>query len=194
MGHSTETVQLEQELMCLFHETTYRVVKTPCRGKYRGYNDYSLEFGSGRRIFISVGWRNYLPKLRENLDHIQYFRAHQAENTARVKAFLAAHDTPFRDAAVEIVPYDGSNDLTVYAVVILTHQSGVKIRYRTTNLHYVLVSGDNKMDSFDGCWLTCCKTPAEKWLTAKYMTPTHLKKSPPNVPSTGKRRWPDETL
>lgn len=151
MGHSTETVQLEQELMCLFHETTYRVVKTPCRGKYRGYNDYSLEFGSGRRIFISVGWRNYLPKLRENLDHIQYFRAHQAENTARVKAFLAAHDTPFRDAAVEIVPYDGSNDLTVYAVVILTHQSGVKIRYRTTNLHYVLVSGDNKMDSFDGC-------------------------------------------
>ena len=51
MGRSVEAIQLEQELTRLFHETTYRVVKTPCRGKYRGYNDYSLEFGSGRRIF-----------------------------------------------------------------------------------------------------------------------------------------------
>lgn len=151
MGRSAEAVQLEQELTRLFHETTYRVVKTPCRGKYRGYNDYSLEFGSGRRIFISVGWQNYLPKLREHLGYIKYFREHQAENTARVKAVLAAHDTPFCDAAVEIVPYDGTNDLNVYAVVILTHQSGLKIRYRTTNLHYVLVNGDNIMDTFDSC-------------------------------------------
>lgn len=151
MGRSIEAAQLEQELMRLFHETAYRVVKKPCRGKYRGYNDYFLEFGSGRTIYISTGWRNYLPKLREHLGYIRYFRAHQAENTARVKAALAAHNAPFCDAAVEIVPYDGKNDLTLYAVVILTHQSGIKIRYRTTNLHYVLVNGDNRMDTFDSC-------------------------------------------
>lgn len=151
MSRSAEITQLEQEMTRLFHERTYRVVKTPCRGKYRGSSDYSLEFGSGRRIFISMGWRNYLPKLRERLGYIRYFREHQAENTARVKAFLAAHDTPFCDAAIEIVPYDGTNDLNVYAVVILTHQSGIRIRYRTTNLHYVLVSGDNIMDTFDSC-------------------------------------------
>ena len=32
MGRSIEAVQLEQELTHLFHETTYRVVKHPCRG------------------------------------------------------------------------------------------------------------------------------------------------------------------
>ena len=151
MVRSVEAIQMEQELTRLFHETTYRVVKTPCRGKYRGYNDYSLEFGSGRRIFISVGWQNYLPKLREHLGYIRYFREHQAENTARVKAVLAAHDTPFCDAAVEIVPYDGTKDLNVYAVVILTHQNGLKIRYRTTTLHSVLVNGEKIMDTFDSC-------------------------------------------
>lgn len=52
---------------------------------------------------------------------------------------------------MEIVPYDGTKDLNVYAVVILTYQNGLKIRYRTTNLHYVLVNGDNIMDTFDSC-------------------------------------------
>ena len=41
MGRSAEAVQLEKELTRLFYETTYRVVKTPCRGKYRGYNAVS---------------------------------------------------------------------------------------------------------------------------------------------------------
>lgn len=47
--------------------------------------------------------------------------------------------------------YDGTNDLCVYAVVILTHQSGVKIRYRTTNMHYFLVGGDNGWFTFEKC-------------------------------------------
>ena len=147
MNSKQDAAQMEAELQLLFGETSYRVERTPCRGKYRGHNDYTLVFGSGRRLYIGLDARNYLPGLRENLDQIRYFREHQAENTAKVKAVLATHNTPFCDAAVEIVPYDGTNDLNVYAVVILTHQSGIKIRYRTTNLHYVLVSGDNIMDT-----------------------------------------------
>ena len=108
-------------------------------------------FGSGRELYIGIDQRNYVPKLREQLGYIQYFREHQAENTEKIKAFLAAHDTPYCDAALEIVPYDGSKDLCVYAVVILTHESGLKIRYRTTNMHYFLVGGDNGWYTFEEC-------------------------------------------
>lgn len=127
------------------------MVRKPCRGKYRGHNDYSIVFGSGRELYIGIDQRNYVPKLREQLGYIQYFREHQAENTEKIKAFLAAHDTPYCDAALEIVPYDGSKDLCVYAVVILTHESGLKIRYRTTNMHYFLVGGDNGWYTFEEC-------------------------------------------
>ena len=92
-----------------------------------------------------------MPKLKEQLGYIQYFREHQAENTEKIKAFLAAHDTPYCDATLEIVPYDGSKDLCVYAVVILTHEGGLKIRYRTTNMHYYLVGGDNGWYTFEEC-------------------------------------------
>lgn len=146
-----EAKPLEEAIQRLFGETSYQVIRTPCRGKYRGHSDYSLEFGSGRRLYIGIDQRNYVPKLREHLGYIRYFREHQAENTEKIKAVLASNDTPYRDAALEIVPYDGTMDLNVYAVVILTHQSGLKIRYRTTNLHYVLVAGDNIMNTFDSC-------------------------------------------
>lgn len=147
----TDALVLERTLQRLFGEQTYRVEKTPCRGKFRGHNDYSIVFGSGRKLFIGQDQRNYLSGLRKQVGLIQYFRDHQAENTEKIKAVLASNDTPYRDAALEIVPYDGTMDLNVYAVVILTHQSGLKIRYRTTNLHYVLVAGDNIMDTFDRC-------------------------------------------
>jgi hypothetical protein len=64
---------------------------------------------------------------------------------------LAAHDTPFCDVAVDISPYPGTNDLVVYGVVVLTHQSGTKLMYRETNMHYFLVSGDRDWHPFDEC-------------------------------------------
>ena len=64
---------------------------------------------------------------------------------------LAAHDTPFCDVAVDISPYPGTNDLVVYGVVVLTHQSGTKLMYRETNMHYVLVCGDRDWHPFDEC-------------------------------------------
>lgn len=48
-------------------------------------------------------------------------------------------------------PTTGPKDLCVYAVVILTHESGLKIRYRTTNMHYFLVGGDNGWYTFEEC-------------------------------------------
>ncbi len=41
-----EAKQLEAELTRLFGETSYRVEKRACRGKYRGHNDYSLVWTS----------------------------------------------------------------------------------------------------------------------------------------------------
>ncbi|WP_270513757.1 hypothetical protein, partial [Flavonifractor plautii] len=103
---------------------------------------YSIVFGSGRKLFIGQDQRNYLNDLRKQIGLIQHFRDHQAENTEKIKAVLAAHDTPFCDVAVDISPYPGTNDLVVYGVVVLTHQSGTKLMYRETNMHYFLVSGD----------------------------------------------------
>ena len=36
-------------------------------------------------------------------------------------------------------------------MVILTQQSGIKLVYRETNMHYFLVSGDQGWHSFDAC-------------------------------------------
>ena len=145
-------------------------------------------FGSGRELYIGIDQRNYVPKLREQLGYIQYFREHQAENTEKIKAFLAAHDTPYCDAALEIVPYDGSKDLCVYAVVILTHESGLKIRYRTTNMHYFLVGGDN------GWYTICCKIPVEKCPTAPRMTRPNFNAGKKNAWHANRRICLDEAL
>ena len=59
----SETLLLERTLQRLFGETSYHVEKTPCRGKFRGHNDYSIVFGSGRKLFIGQDQRNYLNDL-----------------------------------------------------------------------------------------------------------------------------------
>jgi len=40
-----ETRLLEWTLQRLFGETSYHVERSPCRGKFRGHNDYSIEIG-----------------------------------------------------------------------------------------------------------------------------------------------------
>lgn len=37
------------------------------------------------------------------------------------------------------------------SMVVLTHQSGTKLMYRETNMHYFLVSGDRDWHPFDEC-------------------------------------------
>ncbi len=98
-----EVKHFEADLTRLFGETSYQVEKRPCRGKYRGHNDYSLVFGSGRTLYIGIDRRNYIRGLREHLEHIRYFRNHQAEYTQKVRAAVLANDTPFADAAVDIM-------------------------------------------------------------------------------------------
>ena len=69
----SETLRLERTLQRLFGETSYHVEKTPCRGKFRGHNDYSIVFGSGRKLFIGQdkqsgyenGRRQLLPDQRQ---------------------------------------------------------------------------------------------------------------------------------
>lgn len=142
---------LELELQTLFGEDSYRLERRPCTGKYRGHTDYSLVFGSGRRLYIGLDQRNYLNSLSSHLRDIRYFRAHQEENTRRINAVLATHDTPFCRAQVEIVPYDGTIDLTFYAVVILYTRCGVRFVYRTSTMHGFLVGYDAPCFAFEGC-------------------------------------------
>ncbi len=141
MRQKEKIPQMEREITRLFGESSYRVERRTCSGKYRGHNDYFLIFGSGRRLYIGLDLRNYAGKLREALEHIRNFRAKQSENAERLKAVLSENNTPFRDASVEIRPYDDAPDLFVYAVVILTAENGARFIYRETSMHYYLVGG-----------------------------------------------------
>ena len=51
---------LELELQELFGEDSYQLERKPCTGKYCGHWDYTLVFGSGRRLYIGLDQRNYL--------------------------------------------------------------------------------------------------------------------------------------
>ncbi|MEH2938371.1 hypothetical protein [Lawsonibacter sp. JLR.KK007] len=95
---------LELELQTLFGEDSYQLEQRPCTGKYRGHTDYTLVFGSGRRLYIGLDQRNYLNSLWDQLRAIRHFRAHQTENTRRINAVLSAHDTPFCRAEVRSSP------------------------------------------------------------------------------------------
>lgn len=97
---------LELELQELFGEDSYQVEHRPCTGKYCGHWDYTLVFGSGRRLYIGLDRRNYINSLHDHLRAIRHFRAHQEENSRRISAVLTAYDTPFCRAEAEILPYD----------------------------------------------------------------------------------------
>ena len=142
---------IEQELTSLFGEESYRLERRPCTGKYRGHTDYTLVFGSGRRLYIGLDQRNYLNSLHDHLRVIRYFRAHQEENTQRINAALAAHNTPFCRGEVEIMPYDDTSNLTLYAVVVLHTSCGARLVYRTTNMHGCLVGYKAPCFDFDIC-------------------------------------------
>lgn len=142
---------LELELQKLFGENSYRLERRSCTGKYLGHTDYTLVFGSGRRLYIGLDKRNYLNNLHDHLRAIRHFRAHQAENTQRINAVLSAHNTPFCRGEAAIMPYDDTNDLTLYAVVILSTRCGVRFVYRTTYMHGCLVGYEGPCFGFDQC-------------------------------------------
>ena len=142
---------LEEELRNLFGETTCHLERKSCGGKYAGHTDYTLVFGSGRRLYIGLDKRNYLNSLWDRLRAMRHFRAHQAENSERIQAALLAHDTPFCKAEVEILPYEGTSDLTLYAVVVLSTDRGVRFVYRNPMMHGFLVGYDGLPFDFDFC-------------------------------------------
>lgn len=142
---------LELELQSLFGETSYQLERRPCTGKYHGHTDYSLIFGSGRKLYVGLDQRNYINNLWEHLRAIRHFRAHQAENSQRINAVLSEHDTPFCRAEVEIVPYDGISNLTLYAAVVLSTNCGARFVYRTFTMHGFLVGYDGPCFAFEDC-------------------------------------------
>ena len=142
---------LELELQELFGEDSYQVEHRPCTGKYCGHWDYTLVFGSGRRLYIGLDRQNYINSLHDHLRAIRHFRAHQEENSRRISAVLTAYDTPFCRAEAEILPYDDTLSLTLYAVVVLYTLCGVRFVYRTTNMHSYLVGYNAPCFAFDNC-------------------------------------------
>jgi len=143
--------QMEQELTELFGETTYRLERSPCRGKYRGHFDYTLVFGSGRRLYIGLDKRNYTRGLTEQLEHIRHFRAHQQENDKWIKETVLQCSNLVTDVYTDIVPYDGTKDLAVYAAVILVMKNGAKLLYRTSTMHWFLVGMQAEWCSCESC-------------------------------------------
>ncbi len=178
MYSKKEALPLELELQKLFGERTYYVTRTPCRGKYHGHNDYSIVFGSGRKLYVGIDQRNYVKGLQKELSQIRNFRAHQAENTAKVKAFLQEHDTPYCDAEVGLVPC-GAYDLTLYAVIILTHKSGERYVYRETGLHYLLVSEGKSWRTLDECLDHLLKDSCGEMAYTKAWAPEKTVSKPP---------------
>lgn len=184
MYSKKEALPLELELQRLFGETSYHVERTPCRGKYRGHSDYSIVFGSGRTLPVGLDQRNYLKGLQEQLSYIRNFRAHQAENTAKVNAILQEHDTPFCNAEVGIVPCHGDRNLILYAVIILTHKSGVQFVYRETGLHYLLVSEGKSWRTLDECMAHLLKDSCgEMNYTKVFEAEKPIPKQPKRAPS-----------
>lgn len=142
---------LELELQKLFGEDSCHLECRPCTGKYRGHTDYTLVFGSGRRLYIGLNQRNYLNSLHGHLRAIRHFRAHQAENSRRISTVLSKHGTIFCDAEVEIIPYDETLSLMHYAVVVLRTRCGVRFVYRAVDMHGFLVGYGSPYFSFDKC-------------------------------------------
>lgn len=153
---------LERELQELFGEDSCMLERRPCTGKYRGHTDYTLVFGSGRRLYIGLDQRNYLNSLHDHLRTIRYFRAHQEENSQRITAVLKNHNTSFCRGEVDIMPYDGTSNLTLYAVVVLHTRCGVRFVYRTTNMHGCLVGYEGLCFDFDGCMKHLLKDSGDK--------------------------------
>lgn len=149
--NTKQIAEMELEIQALLEETSYSVKRTRCRGKYRGKNDYTLVFGSGRSLNVSLGKKNYARCLFQHLVQLRYFRANQKENGERIKAALLQHGDRYADARVEIVPSDGTKYLIVYAAAVLTTQSGLQVVYRTTTLHYCLIGTSADWCSFDKC-------------------------------------------
>lgn len=143
--------QVEQELCSLFGEQSYRLELKRCTGKYRGHIDYTLVFNSGRELYIGLDGRNYVNNLQDHLRAIRHFRGHQSENTKRINDVLEQHETPYCHAQVEVVPYDGTNHLTLYAAVILSTKGGVQFVYRTSQMHGCLVGYDAPYFDFNEC-------------------------------------------
>lgn len=147
----SQIADMERELQALLGESSYIVSRRPCRGKYQGQNDYVLVFGSGRQLFISLGYRNYAAKLKENLDNLRYFRKHQVENSTRIKEALLQETDRYSDAEVDLVPAGIDEFMAVYAGVILTTTTGIKLVYRETSMHYCLIGYDLAWCAFDQC-------------------------------------------
>ena len=143
--------RIEQELQELFGETSYQLEIRSCTGKYHGHKDYTLVFGSGRRLYVGLDSRNYICNLQDILRGIRSFRAHQKENAKRITEFLRENNTPFCNAEVEIVPYDETNSLTLYAAVVLSTDCGIKFIYRTTSMYGFLVGYEAPCFSFENC-------------------------------------------
>ena len=134
-------VDMEQELCRLYGETSYSVTRRHCTGDYRGHNDYSILFGSGRHLSIGLDKRGYGLNLPRELELIRYFQAHREENSAAILKAISGVNTKFVRAKVEIVP---QNDLSlcVWACVILETKEGENFLYRETQLHYGLTCAE----------------------------------------------------
>jgi len=60
----------------LGHESG-EIVKSPCRGKYRGYNDYGIKFNTNDEIYLTMCYKNIDSELDNIINKINNFNSNK---------------------------------------------------------------------------------------------------------------------
>lgn len=144
-------LRAELELTDLFGEEAFVIEKHRCHGAYAGYSDYWIVFDSGRRMFISVGIKNYEKNLREQLDAIRYFQKNREKYSNMFRKRLLPENPMLADVEVSLEPDEDKERLHLYGTLVFTLNDGVKLVYRSTQMHQLLTRPEEDWFSFDKC-------------------------------------------
>ena len=142
---------MELELTGLFEEAAFVIEKRRCHGDYTGYSDYWIVFDSGRRLFISVGIKNYQKNLREQLDAIRYFQANKGKYSAMFRNRILPKNPMLADVEVALEPDEDQERMHLYGTLVFTLNDGVKLVYRSTQVHMLLTRPEEDWFSFNEC-------------------------------------------
>lgn len=159
------TAQLERRLTMLLGKKSYRHHKTPCRGKYKGYYDYSLLFEDGSREAISTGRRGYLRNLEKAVEEFQYYRDHHIRLEALTRQVMERDNRQAVTLGMEPVYLEGielqNTGIGFWAVARVRHMDQIHI-HQETNFKYACMGISLRSDDPEGYFMEQLARPDDK--------------------------------
>lgn len=73
MGKKELRLNKINQIARLLNHESGELVKIACRGKYRGYNDYSIKFNSGDELYLTYIFKNIDDELDRIINKINHF-------------------------------------------------------------------------------------------------------------------------